>query len=260
MLSTRQQKSYLDKIKKEAHAQLKKIASSFNPDDLHQFRLSIKKMKSFGRFCCPSESKNLIAPLKMAFIKSGEVRDLINAVLIADNHFIFSTNTRNKWRREYNNAYRDFAFEAGKYWKQFGKTWNYLRKEIRPVPFNRIDNFFKSELVKTGKYFGQNKNASLHDGRKRLKYLLHLYRMLPRSIKEKLPVRVDYMDSLQDEIGKWHDLSLAEPILKKKINRIQMQVIRKEKENILEKTLRMSAHFLEKATILHGSKIIHSHN
>jgi CHAD domain-containing protein len=250
MLNVRHQKKYLNKIKNAAKIQLNKNDDPFSPEDVHQFRLALKKLKSLSEFLCSSKEKNCIGVLKKAFSQSGNILDLYNAYLITESHFVFSVLHKNKWQRELNIAYQRFVFHATEYRKSFTNASKHLQKKIRPVSFHCIDKYFKRKLSAIPKYLEKNNDEDMHSGRKQLKNLLYLHHMLPRSIKKKLLVRVEYIDSLQDIIGKWHDLVLAEAILKNRINRAQMIIIRKEKEHVLGETKKLSEDFLKKITIL----------
>jgi CHAD domain-containing protein len=138
---------------------------------------------------------------------------------------------------------------ADEYQKCLAKTWKRLHKKIRPVSFHWIENYFKKELAAIPNHLAQNNNDSIHEGRKKLKNLLYLYRMLPGPMQKKLLLQIDHIDNLQDKIGKWHDLVLAEPILRKRISSMQMVIIRREKEDLLEESRKMTEHFLEKVKI-----------
>jgi CHAD domain-containing protein len=113
-----------------------------------------------------------------------------------------------------------------------------------------VYKYFKRILSAIPKNLEKNNPENIHSGRKQLKELLYLHHMLPGSVKKKLLVRVEYIDCLQDKIGKWHDLVIAETLLKKRINRSQMIIIRQEKERVLGETRKMIEDFPEKATFL----------
>lgn len=249
MVSRGHQKKYLNKIKNAAKFQLKKNSNHFSAEDIHQFRLSLKKLKSFSKFLCPND-KNCLKVLKTAFSQSGYIRDIHNAGLIAESHFVISGTKKNIWQREFNTASQKFAFHASEYLKSFMKVSNHLQKKIEPVSFHRVYKYFKRILSAIPKNLEKNNPENIHSGRKQLKELLYLHHMLPGSVKKKLLVRVEYIDCLQDKIGKWHDLVIAETLLKKRINRSQMIIIRQEKERVLGETRKMIEDFPEKATFL----------
>jgi CHAD domain-containing protein len=244
MLTRKRQRKYISKIKKEAVEQLKKIAGPVSAEDLHHLRIAIKKMKSFQTFLSPSTGKKYIRPLKKIFAESGNVRDIHIANLIEADHFKLSPAIKNKRQREFIDAYQKFALHTAAYPKCFAKTSKRLQSKIRNVPVHSIKNHFSLALDAIPKNLSTDNDKKIHSCRKRLKNLLYLYHMLSESLQEKLQFPIDDIDKLQDMIGKWHDLVIAEPILKKRMSSTQILVITREKENLLKEARKMSEQYL----------------
>ncbi|HLY72326.1 MAG TPA: CHAD domain-containing protein, partial [Puia sp.] len=152
MLTVNRQRKYIHKIKKEAAWKLKKKAGLSSVDDLHRFRVSIKKLKSFKSFLNPSKDKKYTRPLKKLFAQSGNIRDLHNADLIEENHFVLSQATKSKRLGEFNAAYQKFASHAADYRKYFIRVLANLNKKINPVSIHAIKDHFKKELTAISKY------------------------------------------------------------------------------------------------------------
>ncbi|HEY4875562.1 MAG TPA: CHAD domain-containing protein, partial [Puia sp.] len=196
MLTRNHQRKYIDKIKKEAASQLKKMAAPSSPEDLHRFRVSLKKLKSFGDYLSASKDKSIFKPLKKLFKRSGKLRDLHNADLIEEDHFIISPVTKNKRKQKFNDACRQFASDAADHQKCLAKTGKHLLKKIKGVSFDSIQNYFSKEIAAIPAYLSKNNDDAIHSGRKRLKILMYLYRMLSTSLQKKLNIQIDYLDQL----------------------------------------------------------------
>jgi CHAD domain-containing protein len=250
MLSIKRQRKYIRKIKKEAAWQLKKVAGPSSAEDLHRFRVSIKKIRSFEAFPNLSKGKKHMQPLKKIFTQSGNIRDIHNANLMEQDHFALSPVIKNKRLWEFNSAYQKFASRAADYQECFLKELEYLNKKTNSVSFHAIEDHFKKELTIISNCLAKNNAENLHPCRKRLKNLLYLYHVLSKSLQKKLNIRIDYIDQLQDLIGKWHDIEFAEPILKKRINSTQILIITREKENLLKKIRITSENFFNKTKVL----------
>jgi CHAD domain-containing protein len=246
MLTAKHQKEYIRKLEREALNQLKAIAHSKDEESIHRFRIAIKKMKALQSLLKDFKKKNFIRPVKKAFRATGIVRDIGNANAIEQDHFKLSSSISEKRKSEFQAEYRKLARHILEYKPCFAKTKKKFTREIEGVHMKALRSHFGKELAKIPGLIVRNDIHAIHQSRKKLKNLFYLHNMLPEPLQKKLNIRVKYIDDLQDKIGKWHDLVLAEPMLKKRIGEKQMIVIRREMESFLNEIRHMISGFHSK--------------
>lgn len=180
-------KTVLTHYKKEwqaMEAQLESYFKTRDQEDLHRFRVQVKKTQALLRLC-GRHSHRPFRPVKKIFKQAGILRDA----------FISGTPE--------GKLARDFRRHTGTSLKRIRKAGRALEKTLRPVDPKTLRQFYKSELRWIAANLATPSPALLHDCRKRIKVLLYNYPLVREELR--FALNTTYLDQLQEAIGKWHD-------------------------------------------------------
>ncbi|MCC8426414.1 CHAD domain-containing protein [Mucilaginibacter sp. UR6-11] len=192
-------RKYLKKEWKVMERYLKTYLKKKNQEDLHQFRVQVKKLQAFFTLSDHSSDAELtpaFKPVKKVFKQAGEVR----------NAYISGKLTQR--RRSADEAARNFRKHAEEYQESIVKVRRMLKNKLRPMNNKTLQQFYENQLHQIAAGLAKQPSAGqLHECRKRIKVLLYNYPL----IHDKLLFSLDtaYLDHLQEAIGNWHDHWLA---------------------------------------------------
>ncbi|MBK6504972.1 MAG: CHAD domain-containing protein [Ignavibacteria bacterium] len=72
-----------------------------------------------------------------------------------------------------------------------------------------VISYYRKWLSYLSEKFLSIEEEDLHECRKVIKRLMYLYPLMSEPIRQSLRINVSYLDTLQEEIGKWHDTIIA---------------------------------------------------
>ncbi len=212
MLTKRKQKEYLSKKGKDWMSQLHIYDQSRNPEALHQLRLDIKKIKAFVQLLGKVDKVNKAAKdfglLKNMFRQAGKIRDAGNNLQLLDRFHHAPEVYKQEQTRLQSAASDEFHEHIKEYRKKGRKAGRRLLADIRPIPADCIRDWYAEQLVSIGVLLTAT-GRQLHEARKKIKQLLYVLRLLPEQLVKALHLDTDYLDQLQDAIGKWHDAAMV---------------------------------------------------
>lgn len=249
MLKKERQSKQFYKIASAAYSHLDKFFKNEKPEELHQYRVAIKKLKSlltFKKAFQKSDEKSCLSDQSMrVFHLAGEIRQLdINLKLLKKFNFIEPVvlasqhKLRARQMLKLINVYKKYKkkiiLSNTKIANDFGDMDNNFIVLRFKKQFKKIENSYIHKL---------NKPVKLHMARKRIKQLLYMYRILPESINTNLKINLNYLETLQHYIGEWHDLFIAEKFLKERLNNkneslIKLKNAEKVRKELLKNQLR----------------------
>jgi CHAD domain-containing protein len=254
MLSAKRQRKFIQKAEQEADSSLKTFNCGEQKEKLHRLRISIKKIQALGQFINPAKSRRRLHPVKKIFKAAGIIRDISIANQIEEKYIELSPGIKNKRKQALDDAYRSFILQAQQSMDSIAKSNKGLIRMIHPASVHSIKNYFQKEFSGIAVDLKAGNPDEIHSCRKRLKNLFYFYNLLPSSIQKKLNTRIEYIDSLQDKIGQWHDLINAAPVLEKRIiNAGVTAAITHETEQLSKTIKKMGENFYSKVRIAPGS-------
>jgi CHAD domain-containing protein len=163
-------------------------------EDLHQFRVQVKKLQAFlilnDQAGHHRELLPYFRPVKKLFKCAGELRNAhISGGL---------THT----------TQQDFRSSAVKHWKNAKKAGRTLKRKIRGIKNKSVERFYRCQLRQIGGMLAAlPSDDQLHDCRKMIKSLLYNEQLVHDVILVRL--NTAYLDTLQEAIGNWHDQLLT---------------------------------------------------
>lgn len=175
---------------------------------IHELRVSMKKIKSLAKlssFYDPG-SNVYTTELKSIFKLAGEIR---NRRIISDQMSRYKIN--DKTLRKYqqsaeSNAITKFFVKRNHFLMRLDGFAQTIGQELRPIPDNTVLDFYSTQLDQVRRCFAHSPNPGLlHECRKRIKHLIYLQELLSPRLHKRIGLDTNFMDQLQDLIGKWHD-------------------------------------------------------
>ena len=210
MISKAKLSSYFLKKCSNITDSLLRFCETRDHEEIHKLRVEFKKIKaqvSLVKEC----NKNSIIPrelesAKIVYRRAGVVRDAYIAhqhqSLIApgisvkdDNFLTHASNDFCKKEQLHLSVLNDWKFTVCGQFENVGNAC--------------AISFYRKWLSSLSEKFISIEEEELHECRKIIKRLMYLYPLMSEPIRQSLRINVSYLDTLQEEIGKWHDTIIA---------------------------------------------------
>jgi CHAD domain-containing protein len=211
---------------------LKKYKQYTKPEQLHEIRVELKKIKTLFNFLA-SGSKQFNAatvykPLKQLFKKAGIIResDVLHQLFKDyklerfEKAIILKTKGQKKVIAKFHKKTTQYIKTTKQIHKKFERYFTHtntthLRKYISKIERQLCEKLFQK--------FNQDK---LHPIRKQVKELIYLSQI---TNAENNLQKIETFNKLQDAIGNWHDKTVLIDLLQKKQNPLYKESIKKLK-------------------------------
>ena len=213
-MKKRKEKIYFNDQWDEMTIHLKKFIENGEQEELHLFRVQVKKLRAMLELLDINSAKHSLQkdfkPVRKIFKRCGEIR----------NAFI---NLQYGQRFEFKNEdfFMNHLYEIEKGTnevKELGKQYLKIIKsahddignDLQHVGNKDIVEFYKAKLYHIGSFLENLQfNDELHATRKQIKTLMYNRKIAQQALDGKLKISNDYLDKLQTLIGDWHDNALA---------------------------------------------------
>lgn len=217
MAKTKKIQKFLNKQWQEMESNLDALCITWDSEKLHDLRLNAKKTKAVGsllKACSSNKKKFSIKKLKELFDHAGEIRTAqLNVEALHENHV-----HNEQLEKEQNMVIERESGELCRRKKSYSRNIKKLKKSIA-IHSSKIKNksiisyYQKSQEELSVNFLPPVKEAILHDNRKIIKKLLLALKALPKPLEKQINIDKEYLDNLQDLIGKWHDSMIASEML-----------------------------------------------
>lgn len=198
---------------KKHHQNAIKLLSKYKKngvsEDLHQFRVEIKKLRALFSF-----SKKVYgithssAKLKPVFKHAGSLREAGIKIEMAKEHKSFPALTLKKLILKDKACKEEFRKHIPAYLKELNRV------EIRSKSSKNINetkgvvHFFTKERRKAKEELKSKKREDMHEFRKRIKRLMYVFDVLPKKERKYLKFNKEKFDKIQHKVGEWHDTTI----------------------------------------------------
>lgn len=217
MLKKAQQRAYFNEVWDSMLAHLLAFCEAHDPEELHQFRVQVKKVKALLLFLQDGADVQQHAPLQAIFKQAGKIRSAHIHLAFIEQYRVANAEFKNEQEKIARIESKRFCSKTG----ANVKTLRRLRKKLA-ANFQNIENkvivrLCKKRLKKITRFFDRSDLPAekLHINRNKIKNLLYCCNALPASLVDQLQLNTTYLDQLQDAIGNWHDIVFMEELLKK---------------------------------------------
>ncbi|MCF6402484.1 CHAD domain-containing protein [Chitinophaga filiformis] len=216
MLRRKRQRKYLVKRCLELRDQLHTFAASGSQEALHKLRVEIKKLKAFSeltKLYKGEKEATIKKNIKKIFHRAGIIREAgINLQMIRQFDIcqpLFSIKATNIIQQES----AKFRLHETRYDHDIRNTVISLLQSLHPVHSRDIKQWFSGQLKKIAIVVTAASSDQLHEARKKIKNLIYVHGILHKPLAAELKLKIDYLDQMQDAIGKWHDAAVAVDLL-----------------------------------------------
>jgi CHAD domain-containing protein len=208
----------LNKLWKKMESQLKAFLLSENQEELHQFRVQVKKLKAvLTLYAREKENKNLLKdfkPVKRVFAKAGDIRNAHIHLKLGQKHQLAEEGFQQHQQQLLENNLADFKKQGSKYLKAIKKAKIALQHDTHRLHNKTILKFYKEKMAEIEAFFvDPTFDEALHTTRKNIKLLIYNQKIAAPALKDKLQINLKYLDELQNSIGEWHDHNLTIDLL-----------------------------------------------
>ena len=211
-MKKKEEEKYFDKQWQAMTDSLTAYLENNAPEDLHRFRVQVKKLRAFVILADSVEGAPLLAPLfkpvKNVFKKAGEIRNAyMNQQLGKAHHSGNNLLMESQQLLEINTG-RDFKLAGARYLDKIKQAQQLLGQKIQPISNLHINLFYQKLLQQIAAAVKNIKfDEDLHDCRKRIKVLIYNLKLVHPKLT--IGFNEDYMEQVQTAIGDWHDNVLA---------------------------------------------------
>jgi CHAD domain-containing protein len=207
-------KAYFNEQWKEMTGRLKAFIKNGDQEELHQFRVQVKKLRAMLTLLdSPSAKRKLsrdFKPVRRIFQHCGNVRNAYINLQLGVRYKLQNQEFIDKQLYTIENGTIEIKEQGKEYLKIIKSVHNKLESDLTAISDKEINEFYKAQLEQiSGALADLQFNDELHDCRKRIKTLVYNRKIANDALDGKLPINTDYLDKLQSNIGDWHDNILA---------------------------------------------------
>ncbi|WP_419701531.1 CHAD domain-containing protein [Mucilaginibacter sp. NFX135] len=234
---------------KRMKAYLKSYLKKGQQEDLHRFRVQVKKLRAFFTLSdtlSPHSNMNKKFKLvKKIFKEAGKLRNTYIKHKLADRP---EPNTRTSPDLPIAKASRKFRLKVLKYLKKTQSVHGVLKKNIKSIKNSSVHQFYEDQLQQiAGALAPLQFNEKLHECRKRIKVLLYNYQLVQATLG--ITLNEDYLKQLQEAIGNWHDYLLSPTRLSgDHTTDTTVNVMNKQQQKLKEDIISLTHDFYYRAT------------
>jgi CHAD domain-containing protein len=239
---------------------LESFLVSGSQEQLHQFRVEIKKIKSLLSILATDKRNEklfrIFKPVNRIYHHAGIIRDASIYLQLAEK---FKLSEPAFDHREKDLMAREtvaFLKNGATYLKMVSKTGKKLERELKNISDTDIGHFYEVQLNSVALTFAKREfNEEMHECRKRIKNLLYNKKLAARSFDNDLPLDLPYLKHLEEDLGLWHESILARELFAAECKDQQtLSLLDRQREKLERSIVRISSNFWQKATNTHLQK------
>lgn len=214
MLKKERQQKKFNKAWQSMLAHLLAFCETQKPEDLHRFRVQVKKIKALLLFL---QGRSAPKQLQSIFRHAGKIRSAHIHLRLLEQYQLANVELKVEQEKIAKTEARRFCSKHRFYIKKLKKTEQSLSGNFCDIDDKSILKLYRNKLEKLSRFFSKNDTSidKAHENRKKIKNLLYLYNALPTSLALKLQLNTAYLNQVQDAIGQWNDIVSIEELLKK---------------------------------------------
>lgn len=208
----------LDKLWKGMKLHLKTFLETNSQDELHQFRVHVKKLKALlTLYASEPENKALLhkfKPVKTVFKAAGDIRNAHINLQLGEKHQLQNPSFGQQQLQLLQQSTQGFKSHGKSYLKQLKKAHIALQNNLHKLQGKTIRGFYKEKQDQIDAFFTTPTfDEAMHTVRKNLKLLIYNQRVSAKALQGKVQINTNYLNQFQDKIGQWHDHILTIEVL-----------------------------------------------
>jgi len=211
ILKSKVQEKYLHDLWDKMTAHLLAFYDAQQPEDIHQMRVSIKKIRAVSallqgekRMKKLKKSRN---KLRDIFQHAGRLRSVHVHLALMERHQLNHEEHKKALQTELANETAAFYQLHDNYLKTLKKLKSEFSKGAEDLKLKDVEKIYVGQLKDLDAFFTNDTPDAeqLHEKRKLIKQLLYVHQSLPDKMKAAIGLHVEYLDEMQELIGNWHD-------------------------------------------------------
>jgi CHAD domain-containing protein len=211
-MKKREERKYFDKEWKDMKASLESYLKKEQQEDLHHFRVQVKKLRAFLILSDSTEQHPKLTQhfksVRMIFKQAGEIRSAYINLELGKAHQTDNGIFMSDQHQLQLNASSKFKSNGIKNLEKLKDSHQLLKEKIKPVSDLHINLFYQKQLHQIADILTKPKfDDQLHTCRKQVKILIYNHKLTHAALGT--GVNTDYLDLVQIAIGDWHDHVLA---------------------------------------------------
>ena len=185
------------------------------PEELHKMRVQIKRIRAILELSLGNRSSKCFRQVQKLFSIGGAIRNVHITLQLAEKYNVACPVLLEQQELIMKGAMRKLERSKKLRLKSISMARKSAENCIKRVQWQRIIHFYKATIenidsIATSEELSEKK---LHSCRKKLKTLMYDSEILPKQMVEKMGVNVDYLQSVQEAIGEWHDVQMVHQLL-----------------------------------------------
>lgn len=213
-MKKKEEAKFLDREWKLMNDHLKGFLETGNQEDLHKFRVQIKKLRAMlSLFESTSRRHGLLKdfkPVRKIFGYAGHIRDAHTNLQLSERYNLKNELFETGQQKIVEEGTAEFQNQGELYVKNIKDAYKQLKKQLPHVNNSAIADYYKSKLEQIATNLAVSGfTEDMHTNRKLIKILVYNHKLVGKALNGSLPFNAEYLDKLQEAIGKWHDNIVA---------------------------------------------------
>ena len=169
-------------------------------------RVEVKKINAALKVSSVSLKKRKRNPLKKLFRDAGGIRDTQVGLELIEQWCPENQVLKGEQNEQLRVRSEAFYLKMPDYVKDDVQFFKVVSKKLHAVKNRRLLKWYSKQFKQVGNLLAaQQIEQNLHLCRKKIKDILYGYGLVKNTLASQLPVNTNYLDRLQEKIGKWHD-------------------------------------------------------
>lgn len=251
-MTKKEEKKYFGKEWRKMKAGLKSFLKEGEQEDLHRFRIQVKKLRAFlilleEGAADEHKLKRNFKPIRKIFRRAGEIRNAFINQELGKSLKINQDEFMNSQLQLQLKSTKKFKSKKVRFLKELKETRQVLIKKIKPVSDLHIYLFYQDQLHQIAAFLANPKfNDQLHECRKQVKLLLYNFKPAHAALGSGL--NEEYLEKVQIAIGDWHDQILILNLLSGYNSIIDKTNLQKDSSKLRKKIIALTKDFYNQAT------------
>lgn len=210
-MKTKQQKEYFKSLWYSMETHFMAFYDTQDAEELHQMRVQVKKIRALlDQLTDAGDQKKTtryLKKLKEIFRHAGKLRSVHVNLEVMDNLNINNDDFVAQQQEILANETSLLYAKHDEYVKSLKKAFKVFSKQFDDIRDKKVFRLFERQIKNLAQYFDSDWtfDLRLHEARKHIKELLYLHRALNEEQTQLFALNTEYLNDLQDIIGKWHD-------------------------------------------------------
>jgi len=254
-MTRKEEEKYLDKEWKAMNVHLKSFLENGDQEELHKFRVQIKKVRALLSLIeGTSGKKGLLRefkPVSKIFKHAGHIRDAHTNLQLGERYGLKNEVFEAGQQKIIEEGTSMFRSSGEKHLKNIKDSYKQVKKQLSKIDDNLIADFYKNLLEQIAGTLAQpDFTGEMHNSRKLIKFLVYNHKIADKALNGSLHLNSEYLDKLQSTIGEWHDNVVAAQLFASPELNDQPVVVKINKKNagVKRRITTLANDFIRKAT------------